>query len=85
MLIFLYYVFLCLYSSSEPGYHFGAVAVVHLQLSFITAGSSLWVSALPSQRSSKALPVVFVIFSPGANSGAGSTSCDSSLSVATKE
>lgn len=79
MLIFLYFPFLCLYSCTEPGYHFGVVAVVHLQPSFITTGSSPPVSALPSQCSSKALPVFFVVFSPGANSGAGRTSCDLSL------
>lgn len=87
--IVLCFPFLCLYSCVELDQHFGMVAVVHLQLSFIAAISSPWVSALPSQCSSKALPVFFVIlfivFFPGVNRGAGSTSRDLSSSVAMKE
>lgn len=89
MFITLYFPFLCLYSGVELDHHFGMVAAVHLQVSFIAAVSPPWVSALPSQRSSKALPVffviLFIIFLPGANSGAGSTSCDLSSSMAMKE
>lgn len=85
MLIFLYFPFLCLSSCPEPGHHCGAVAVVHLPPSFVAADSSPRGSALPSQRSSKALPAFFVVFFRGANSGAGSTSCDLALSVAMKK